>query len=127
MSAITPITLHQKELPATRSDPQCRIVQWKPWPFDNPSLIGHCDVAFAGGWVLHQVPVFRGRDGTLSVGTPSAPQIDASGQVKLREDGKRMYVALLSFEHKAARERWNRLILGALAAAGITDAQGDAP
>jgi hypothetical protein len=64
------------------------------------NLIGHCVVAFGGGWVVHGIPVFRRADGSLSVGVPNAAQ-------------------LLSFETTEARERWRRMVLGALAASGI--------
>jgi hypothetical protein len=103
-----------------RAERSCRLVQWAPWPFPNPALLGHCSVAFAGGWVVHQIPVFRGKDG-LSVGVPNAAQIDSDGRIKLR-DGKRQYAAVLSFETGEGRERWRRLVLGALAAGGIGDA-----
>jgi hypothetical protein len=101
-----------------RADRTCRLVEWKPWPFDNPSLIGHASVAFAGGWVVHAIPVFRTKDG-ISVGVPSIAQLDRDGCIKLGADGKRAYTAALSFETREARERWQRLVLGALAAAGI--------
>jgi hypothetical protein len=106
---------------ATRTAPSaervCRLVQWTPWPFPNPSLLGHCSIAFAGGWVVHQIPVFRSKDG-LGVGVPNAAQIDADGRIKLR-DGKKQYTAMLSFETTEGRERWRRMVLGALAVGGI--------
>jgi hypothetical protein len=92
---------------------------WKPWPFENPSLIGHASVAFAGGWVVHDIPVFRIKDGNLSVGVPNAAQLDAEGRIKLKLDGKRDYKPILSFETAEAKERWQRLVRGALADAGI--------
>ena len=67
---------------------------------------------------MHQIPVFRGRDGHLSVGVPSAAHLDADGRVKMR-DGKKQYTAVLGFEHGEGRERWRRIVLGALADAGI--------
>jgi hypothetical protein len=102
---------------APRSERPCKLLKWEPWPFDNASLIGHCSVAFAGGWCIHNVPVFRGRDG-ISVGTPSSAQIDQGGHVKER-DGKRLYIPVITFEHAEGRERWRRMVLGALADAGI--------
>jgi hypothetical protein len=109
-----------------RTDRACRLVEWTPWPFDNPSLIGHCAVAFAGGWVVHAIPVFRRGDGSLSVGVPNAAQLDAEGRIKQR-DGKRDYKSILSFETSEARERWQRMVLRALAAGGITSASEAAP
>jgi hypothetical protein len=86
--------------------------------FPNPSLIGHCAIAFAGGWIVNAVPVFRRGDGSLSVGVPNAAQLDAEGRIKLK-DSKRQYVAVLAFETTEARERWQRMILAALADAGV--------
>jgi hypothetical protein len=58
-----------------RTDRACRLVKRKPWSFENPEFIGHCSVAFAGGWVMHKVPVFRRGDGTISAGVPSIPHL----------------------------------------------------
>jgi hypothetical protein len=101
-----------------RTESACRLVEWKPWSQPNPSLIGHCAVAFAGGWVVHAIPVFRRGDGSLSIGVPNAAQLDAEGRIKQR-DGKRDYKSILSFETADARERWRRMVLAALTDAGI--------
>jgi hypothetical protein len=58
--------------------------------------------------------------------TPNAPEADAEGRIKLR-DGKKQYWPVLTFETPEARERWQRLVLGALAAAGITAVPEAAP
>ena len=104
------------ELPPTKQ--RCRLVRWTPWPFENPALIGHCSVAFTGGWCVHSIPVFRRGDGSLSVGAPDIPVLDREGRIRLRPDGKRHYTKLLTFETAEARERWSAL-LGALAAGDI--------
>jgi hypothetical protein len=103
------------------TDRACRLIEWKPWPFDNPSLIGHCAIAFSGGWVVHAIPAFRRADGSLSVGVPNAAQLDGDGRIKQR-DGKRDYKSILTFETTDARERWQRMVLAALADGGITGA-----
>jgi hypothetical protein len=108
----------QQSASVPRSDPPCRLVEWKPWPFSNPSLLGHCTVAFAGGWVVHKIPIFRTKDGSISCGVPNAAEIDGEGRIKER-DGKKQYISLISFEGGEAKERWRRSILGALATAGI--------
>jgi hypothetical protein len=87
---------------------------------------GHASVAFAGGWVVHGIPVFRRADSSLSVGVPNAAQLDAEGRIKQR-DGKRDYKSILSFETAEGRERWQRMVLGALAAGGITGAPEASP
>jgi hypothetical protein len=94
------------------------MTDWKPWLLGTSSLVGHVSVDFSG-WVIHRVPVFRKADGSLSVGTPSAPEIDADGHVRMR-DGKRQYWPVITLENNEARERWQRAILAALAAGGIT-------
>ena len=99
---------------APRAERIARLVEWKPWAYGNGSaLIGHCSVAFSGGWVVHRVPVFRTRDGGLGVGTPSIAELDAGGRIKTR-DGKCVYSAVISFEKAAARERWQSAVLAAL-------------
>jgi hypothetical protein len=114
MSGITAVI----QLPP-RAECVCRLVEWKPWPFPNPSLIGHASVSFSGGWCVHRVPVFRRADGSLSVSTPEAADIDREGRVKLKADGKRSYTKIITFESGEARDRWQRSILAALAAGGI--------
>jgi hypothetical protein len=114
-----PIPDHQElQTAVPRSERGCRLVTWKPWPFPNSSLIGHADVG-VGGLIVHRVPVFRRGDGTLSVGVPNAPEVDADGCQKVRDDGKRQYWSVLSFASGEARSRWNRLVLAALSDAGI--------
>jgi hypothetical protein len=97
----------------------CRLASWTPWHQPNPSLVGHCDVVFAGGWRINGVPVFRRGDGSWSAGAPTSPQIDRDGRQRTDLAGKRLYSPLLQFETAQARERWQSAVLGALAAAGI--------
>jgi hypothetical protein len=112
-----------------RADRTCRLVSWAPWPFPNSSLIGHCSVAFTGGWVVHDIPVFRTAEGGISVGTPTVAQLDGEGRVKLLPSGKRDYRSVFSFENNEARQRWRNMITAALAIGGITNATqgGNAP
>jgi len=121
MTAITaPRHLAPASVTPARADTRCQLVDWKPWPFENPSLLGHATVSFSG-WVVNRTPVFRNRDGGLSVGSPSAPEIDAEGHIRINDVGKKQYWPLLTFETKEAKDRFERMGLGALAAAGIAD------
>jgi hypothetical protein len=99
-----------------RAERACVLIGWKPWPFGNSGLLGHADLHFSG-WVIHRVPVFRKGTG-LSVGAPSGPEIDSEGRVRLR-DGKKQYWPVITFANGAAKDRWSRTILDALAAGGI--------
>jgi hypothetical protein len=110
-SATLPVTTVDQPRP-------CKLVEWKPWPNENSSLIAHVSVSFSG-WKVNKIPVFRGADGSLSVGAPDIPEIDASGRVRMTEDGKRKYQPLIQFETNEARERWRRAIQGAIVAAGF--------
>jgi hypothetical protein len=118
MSASTSIAPHRPERP-------CRLVEWKPWPFENAFLIGHCSVAFAGGWQVHRIPVFRKADGSISVGTPEAADLDRDGRIKLKPDGKKSYGKIITFETGEAKARWDRMVLGALAEAGVASPEPD--
>jgi len=90
-----------------RDDRPCRLIDWKPWPFENPSLIGHCSVAFAGGWVVHQIRSCAARMAWASAcRTPR--KIDSEGRIKVR-DGKKQYTSVLTFETAEGRERWRRM------------------
>ena len=92
--------------PTPRADRPCRVIDWRPWGRVNPVLAGHAAFEFSGGWQVASWPVFRGRDGTLSVGTPSSPILDVEGRQRIGLDGKRMYVALITFANSEARSRW---------------------
>jgi hypothetical protein len=100
-----------------RTERACRLVQWSPVD-NNPSLIGRATIAFAGGWIVSAIPIFRRGDGSLSAGVPSSAQLDADGHIKVR-DGKRQYVSVIFFETAEAKARWARMVLGALAEAGV--------
>jgi hypothetical protein len=112
----------RQQIAPQRGERSCRLVQWAPVD-NNPSLIGRATIAFAGGWVVVGIPIFRRANGSLSVGVPSSAQLDAEGRIKVR-DGKRQYTPILTFESAEAKARWQRMVLGALADAGIGE---DAP
>ena len=98
-----------------RGDRACRFIEWRPWAQPNNSLLGHCTIAFTRRWIVNAVSVFQHADGSLSVGVPNAAQLDAEGRIKLKA-GKRQYAPVLSFETAEARDRWQRMVLAALAA-----------
>jgi hypothetical protein len=56
---------------AARADRVCCVVEFRPWPAANSSLIGQASLSLPG-WMINRIPVFRRADG--SVGTPSAPR-----------------------------------------------------
>jgi hypothetical protein len=98
-----------------------RLVEWKPTTGQSGALIGKATICFAGGWTISSIPVFQGPGG-LSVGTPDAPLVDRDG-VQLRdENNKRRHGKVVSFATPEARKRWQILVLGALAAGGVTAA-----
>jgi hypothetical protein len=115
----------RQSIATRRSESSCRLIEWKPWPFENPSLMGHCSVAFAGGWQVHGIPVFKKADGSISIGTPEAADLDRDGRIKLKPDGKKSYHRIITFETGEAKARWNRMVLGALAEAGVAAPQPD--
>jgi hypothetical protein len=94
-----------------------RLVEYKPWPHPNASLIGHASVDFSG-WIVCEIPIFKRADGSISAGSPSAAKIDSEGRQRILPNGKRDWWAVVRFEGDG-RERWNRAVLGALADAGI--------
>jgi hypothetical protein len=104
-----------------RTERSCRLLQWTPVE-NNPSLIGRATIAFAGGWVVVGIPIFRRAGGSLSAGVPNSAQLDAEGRVKVR-DGKRQYTSILTFETAEAKARWQRAVLAALSDAGIGPSQ----
>jgi hypothetical protein len=105
--------------PSVRTEPRvCVLREWKP--NTNPgSLAGKATVAFTGGWIVSNIPVFRRGDGSLSAGAPDMPLVGPDGAQRVGEDGKRRYTQVISFETPAARTRWNDAIVRALSDAGV--------
>jgi hypothetical protein len=100
-----------------RPDPVCRLVDWKP--YGKGALLGKATIAFASGVIICGIPVFRTNTGGLSAAGPDAPLVDSEG-IQLRDaDGKRQYGKVIKFQTPAARDRWSRMVLAALADAGI--------
>jgi hypothetical protein len=102
-----------------RAEPRiCVLREWKP--STNPgSLAGKATVAFSGGWIVSNIPIFRRSDGALSPGAPDMPLVGPDGAQLVGEDGKRRYAKVISFETSAARTRWNDAIVHALNEAGV--------
>jgi hypothetical protein len=94
------------------------LASWTPWPHGvGGSLAGHADVDFSG-WIVKAIPIFRKGDGTFSAGVPTMPEVDRDG-IQLRDqNGKRRYGSLVRFSGDG-KERWQRIVLEALAAGGI--------
>ncbi len=76
----------EQQVESRRTESSCRLIEWKPWSFENPSLLGHCSIAFAGGWVVRRISVFR--KASLSIGAPDAADVDRDGQIREKPDDK---------------------------------------
>jgi hypothetical protein len=114
-----PPAIRQTDLPALPRQPGAgaKLLGYRPW--DRPGAVrGHFGVDFSG-WIVQHVPIFTRTDGSLSVGSPSAPEIDGEGRHRIGEDGKRLYWPLLRFRDRDARQRFVRSVLAALADAGV--------
>jgi hypothetical protein len=118
MSYDPPSSRRSSLTPAARTEPVCRVQEWKPATGSGP-LLGNVTVAFRNGMVIHNVPVFRAENGGISVGTPTAPLVDREGQQLRDENGKRKYGRVVSLATPEARARWQEAITAALFVAGI--------
>jgi hypothetical protein len=94
------------------------LVSFEPWPFPNPSLAGHATVDF-NGWIVPKIPIFRRRDDGLSAGSPSCPLLDGEGRQRVGEDGKPQYRPVITFGSREDKARYEKLVLTALADAGV--------
>jgi hypothetical protein len=115
----SPPAIRPQSLPALPRQPGdgAKLIAFRPW--DRPgSLRGHADIDFAG-WQVMRVPIFVRGDGSLSVGSPSAAEVDGDGRQRLGEGGKKQYWPLIRFRDRDARQRFERAVLGALDAAGV--------
>jgi hypothetical protein len=73
---------------------EARLMDFRAWPDAHSALLGHCDVAFPSGVIIKRIPLFRKRDGSISVGVPDVPLIDAEGHARL-VDGKQCWLGQL--------------------------------
>jgi hypothetical protein len=104
-------------MPQSRTGERARLVDWRPVA-DNPSLAGRATIDF-DGWVVAGIPIFKKGGGSLSSGVPSCPVLAPDGTHAVDQAGKRRYVPVITFGDCAARERWDRAVLAALADAGV--------
>lgn len=123
MSADFPVDhLSDQRAPAPIPDAaiSAQLLRWEPWAHStNSSLAGHATIAFPGGWTIGRIPIFRAPDGAVSAGVPTVPELDSDGRARTRPDGSRAYSPIVTFASAAAKLRWQRAVLGALAQAGI--------
>jgi hypothetical protein len=101
-----------------RTGRSAKLVQWRAMPDGNPSLLGYADINF-GGWIIRGIPVFLRSSGEWSVGVPSVPQVTQDNRVKVGQDGKRLYLAMLDFATSEDQQRYRRMVLTALQAGGV--------
>lgn len=101
-----------------QSSTGARVLNWAPVD-GNPALLGRVTIAFAGGWIVNSIPVFKRADGSLTAGVPSAPIVGSDGVHQRDEAGKKRYAPLIGFSDRDARARWEIMILAALEAASI--------
>ena len=93
-----------------------RLLTYRPWSGSDPYLIGHADIDF-DGWVVHRIPIFRKKDGTLSVGVPDTVVLDRDNTAK-KIGGRLLHSSLVTFTDNTAKARWRSSVLAALAAGG---------
>lgn len=105
----------------TRPASAARLVNFRAALRSGTSLPGYAAVDF-GGWVVNEIPIFRGADGRLSPGVPTAPDIGPDGRQRER-DGKRQYRKILTFPAQNRFLRYQETVLLALAHAGIGTAR----
>jgi hypothetical protein len=120
MPAIALLTDPAEARALDRPTPACRLVNWRLTPRPGGALLGYATVDFSG-WTIVDIPIFRDADGSLAVGTPSAPDLGPDGRQRER-DGKRQWRPILTFSAPDARARRQRAVLAALDAGGITAA-----
>jgi hypothetical protein len=98
---------------APRSTPAARIRRWQP--FRAGSLRGYLDVELPSGLILRGARLMVGPKGGRWIAPPSVMRRDADGQPAKSQDGKTIWDQLVDFRDRAARDRFNELVLAALA------------
>jgi hypothetical protein len=98
------------------------LTEWKPITPPRGSLLGYAAVRFPGGWTVAAIPVFARDGGGLSAGVPRQPMLGSDGKVRQTDAGKPDWRPIISFDSGEARRRWDSMVLGALAQAGISRA-----
>ncbi len=77
------------------------------------SLRGFATVVQPSGMILHDVAIHQ-RDGSAWASPASKPMLDRNGQQMKNEDGKPLWVPIISFSSKAVRDKWSGAIIEAV-------------
>jgi hypothetical protein len=91
--------------------PAITISDWKP--LERNTVRGFCTIHLPSGLTLHEVSL-HSRDGHWWVMTAAKPMLSKDGAALRDDAGKIRYSPIVSFESKAARDRFNAGVLAAL-------------
>ena len=100
---------------APRPAPAAKIRRWQPFRNSARTMLGYLDVELPSGLILRGAKVMVGPKGGRWIAPPSVLRRDADGQPAKSPDGKTIWDQLVDFRDRAARDRFNELILAALA------------
>lgn len=97
----------------TESQPQIRVLDFKPFSKGGSSLVGFAKVLFPSGMILNNVTI-HSREGKAWASPPSAPMVGTDGVALTdRTTGKRRYHPLIEFCDDKTRWRWSHAVVSA--------------
>lgn len=91
-----------------------KIRRWQP--FRNPAgtILGYLDIELPSGMITNSCKLMVGQNGKPWVAMPSERQLDRDGNPRLDTNGKQLWTSIIGFASRAARDRFNELVLAAL-------------
>lgn len=89
-----------------------KVLEFKP--INNDKVVGFADVEFTSGMQMLGIIIIRTKDGDLAALPPGKPQLDQSGSVRKKANGKSDYLAIIKFRSREIKDNWSNQIVKAL-------------
>jgi hypothetical protein len=105
---------------ARQSAHQAQILRWAPLTNPAGTMLGFLSVKLPSGMVINDLKLMIGPARKYWTALPSIKQTNKDGTPRLDERGKAVWRAIVDFEDRVARDRFNDLVLTALRSAHPT-------
>ena len=98
----------------SRPRPAAKIRRFQPYRNQSNTMLGYVDARLPSGMITNANRLMRGPNGKPWIAPPAVPQRNKDGSAKLGSNGKALWSEIIEFDSKAAREKYQELILEAL-------------
>jgi DNA-binding cell septation regulator SpoVG len=93
---------------------QVKILRFTPYRNPSGTMAGFVSVELPSGQIIHSLKLMRGPAGRFWIATPDQKRRDDNDRPVLDERGKPIWDPIIEFADRAARDRFNEVVLTAL-------------